>query len=365
MKTKGIWAIVSALVVLGLLIGGFGCAAEAPAPAPSPAPKPAAPEVITWRGQASWNVGPAFGHFTGDTGPAAFGPVWVNWVKEATGGRLIVDLGAPGSIVPPMEQFSAVKEGVLDVVVPGMAAMYAGEMPEGNVEMGLPFAVQTVEEGWDWLNNWGMQEEFVKVYAKHNIFPVIFTGGTLANFGASFPLDTSEAIKGKKIRASGNLMEYVKMLGGSPVSMPWTDVYMAMKLGTIDAYQGAVGALPAEHLEEVTTHFLVYPNLTTFINNILINKDALNALPDDIKEIIMRDSKYVMHCRAATYWMEQQWQIANLTGITWDRWSEEDTKRITKQTIETVWPVVADISPECARLVEMTEEWARAYGKVD
>ena len=356
---KAIWTIAGLLIILSL--GVFNCdeasvqAAEA---------KPST-NVIHWRGQASWNVAPSFGHFKAPTGPAAFGPVWVKWIKEATGGRLIVDLGTPGSIVAPGQQFDAVKKGVLDVVVPGMAAMYAGKMPEGYVEMGLPFACQTVEEGWDWLYNFGMHDEFVKVYDKHNIYPVIFSGGTLAQIGANFPLDTPGSIKGKKIRASGNFGEYVKMLGGSPVSLPWTEVYMAMKLGTIDAYQGAIGALAAEHLEEVSSHFLVYPNLTTFMNNILINKDSLSKLPDDIREIIVRDSKYVMNARAASYWMEQQWQVANLKGLTMVRWSEDDTKRVIKETIEKVWPWVANINPECARLVDMTRRWAKAYGKLD
>jgi len=62
MKKKSIWLVVSVVVVLGLLIGGFGCAQEA-APAPGPAPTktvtktvettvtatPAKPEFKEWK----------------------------------------------------------------------------------------------------------------------------------------------------------------------------------------------------------------------------------------------------------------------------------------------------------------------------
>ena len=52
MKNKRIWTVVSVFVVLGLLIGGFGCAqAPAPATAPAPAPKPTptpTPTPIPW-----------------------------------------------------------------------------------------------------------------------------------------------------------------------------------------------------------------------------------------------------------------------------------------------------------------------------
>ena len=40
MRKKGILVVVSVLVVLALLIGGFGCKAPAPTPTPAPAPKP-------------------------------------------------------------------------------------------------------------------------------------------------------------------------------------------------------------------------------------------------------------------------------------------------------------------------------------
>ena len=44
MKKKGMWIIVSVVVVLGLLMGGFGCAAE---PTPRPASAPAKTVTVT------------------------------------------------------------------------------------------------------------------------------------------------------------------------------------------------------------------------------------------------------------------------------------------------------------------------------
>lgn len=42
MKRKRIWVVVSVLVVLGLLVGGFGCKAPAPEVTPTPTPTPTA-----------------------------------------------------------------------------------------------------------------------------------------------------------------------------------------------------------------------------------------------------------------------------------------------------------------------------------
>jgi TRAP-type C4-dicarboxylate transport system substrate-binding protein len=355
MMRKSRWIIVSMQVFFVFV--GFAITLQAASPARAES------KIIKWKGQSSWNLAPPSGWFKPNTGPAVSGAVWVKWVKEATNGRLLIDLLPPGSLVPVSEQFSAVKKGVFQVVAPTTAGYYAGQMPEGYVEQGMPFSIQTVEEGWDWLYKFGMYDEFVKIYAKHNLFPIIFCGGTMANFGAKFPLDKPDALRGKKIRATGSIGEYVKMLGASPVQMPFTDIYMGLKLGTIDAYQGAVGALGSGHLDEVTKHFLVYPNITTFTNTILINMDAFKALPDDIREIITRDSKHVLHTWAMTFWQEQEWAIANMKNVQVDRWSDKDAKIITKKAIETVWPWVAQISPNNARLVEMTKNWAKAYGK--
>jgi len=365
---KGLLTIVSILLILGLVMGVSGCATSGPAPATPTTPSPAATEVIKWKGQMAWNLKPPFEHFdnAGYTGGTAVAPLWVEWVKEATNGRLIIELEQAGGVVGETELLSAVKDGVLDVAIPANPGMYCGIMPEGNVMMGPPFCIQTVEECWDWLYNFGMYDEFVKVFANHNIYPIMWSSCMIANFGANFPLDSPDAIKGKKVRCSGSVSEYVKMLGGNPVTMAWTDVYQAMKLGTIDAYQGGFGALTTQHLDEVTTYYLINPNITTFTSAAMINLDSLNELPDDIKTILMRDTRYIAGSWNMSMWQESEYEKIVLSEkMTLQSWSDEDSKRIVKQAIETCWPAIADISPECARLIELSKQWAKVYGKID
>ena len=378
MKRHALMLLVAAVAVVSLV--AVGCTPQAPTttttPSPSPSstptatpstPSQASGEVTTWKGQMAWNLKEPFEHFNnaGYTGGTANGPVWAAWLKEATNGRLNIELEPAGSVVSEAELLSAVEEGVLDCVCPANPGMYTGIMPEANIMMGPPFAIQTVTECWDWLYNFGMYDEFVKIFAKHNIYPIFCSSCMIANFGANFPLDDPEAVRGKNVRCSGSIAGVVKLLGGNPVMMAWTDVYEAMRLGTIDMYQGGFGALTTQHLDEVTDYFLIEPNMTTFTNIAMINLDKLNALPDDVKNTLMRDSKYVFGCWNMSMWQESEYEKAILAErMTLQRWSKEDTDRIVKETIETVWPEIAAISPECARLIDMTTEWAETYHKV-
>jgi len=60
MRKKGIWVIVSVVVVLGLLMGGFGCAAPVPTPTPTHSPPCSLPDRSVVHSCS--NCGGNFGH---------------------------------------------------------------------------------------------------------------------------------------------------------------------------------------------------------------------------------------------------------------------------------------------------------------
>ncbi|MFB3895105.1 MAG: hypothetical protein ACE14V_02265 [bacterium] len=76
-----------------------------------------------------------------------------------------------------------------------------------------------------------------------------------AKFGKQFDkkVIVSSSIKGKKIRAAGGALSYyVEAIGGTPVPVPYSEVYMAMKLGTVDGFMQGIVDLEDQKLKEVT-----------------------------------------------------------------------------------------------------------------
>ena len=82
----------------------------------SAAQSPAA-KIIRWHGQANFPTKvPPYGPFgVGQTGAHASMIEWAEWIKESTGGRLLIDWSEPGSIFPPFETDKAIGKGVIPI----------------------------------------------------------------------------------------------------------------------------------------------------------------------------------------------------------------------------------------------------------
>jgi len=391
MKNKGIWVIVSVLVVLGLLMGGFGCAAPSPevtptptpakptptpakptpTPAkPTPAPAPAAPEVITWRGQNAYPLTPALDRFPGygATAPITGGSsaFYAEWIKQRTGGRLIIDVAPPGSIVPVADMMTATEKGTLDFAGLAYGGFHTGIIPEANIEIGLPFAWSNPEEAWDGYYHWGIMDILREAYAEHNIWLFSWGMGDLYHFGTTFDVPGPEAIKGKRIRALGVYGKYVEALGGTAQVIPWAELYMAAKLGTVDGAIFGTGGLEDVKLKEVLKYYVVDPNPNTIGASFYINQDSLDALPEDIRDIIVTDTRYVMAGWAMAYYINEHRIPAQTAaeGYTQPvKWSAEDTAYVTAIGVG-LWDDVAAASPRAKKLVDLVKEQMKDIGKM-
>ncbi len=78
----------------------------------------------------------------------------------------------------------------------------------------------------------------------------------------------------------------VKKFGAVPVNIPPAEMYMALKLKTVDGVMHSAAALDQYKLKEVVTHVIYEPNVSALVGNLLINMDSLKALPEDIRTLV-------------------------------------------------------------------------------
>ena len=64
------------------------------------------------------------------------------------------------------------------------------------------------------------------------------------------------------------------------MSIPAPEMYMALKLGTVDGAVFSMVALEDMKLKEVWKYFIVVQIVTTLVCSFLINMNSFNALPD-------------------------------------------------------------------------------------
>jgi TRAP-type C4-dicarboxylate transport system substrate-binding protein len=357
MRNRRIALVTGLLVAFVLVMGPIIAQAQT-----------SSPSVIHWKGQCAYasTVAP-FGPFgRGYAGIYAHFWWWAEWVKKASGGRLVIDLVEPGAVFPIGEADLAVGKSVVQVAI-GMGSYFGGRMPETDVEGGGVFQWENNEQNYECITKYGLGKALQKVYAKRNLMWLPGYAGAIIGVGTNFPAPNPAALKGKKLRTTGMWADYIRMLGGSPVNLPWGEMYMAMKLGTIDGYVAGPGVFEDLKMKEVTKGFVYPPLISTSPSGIIINMHAFKALPPDLQELLERDSGYVIYAGSHNLHNQQDWILkmaAQQYGVKIYTWSPEEIQQITQQVVEEIYPRTAARSKDCAELVEIVKKQMRDYGRI-
>lgn len=351
MEKRGVWIVMGLLVIFSLMMVSF-CYAQAP---------------IKWKGQNAYTPPADVGPFKGSVVGSGNGPiVFAKWLNRETKGQVQLEVAQSGAIVPVSQMFNAVSKGVLDFAGLYYGGFHSGIMPETDIEIGLPFAWEQPEEAWDAYFNRGLIDEIRKIYAEHNLYWIPAISNTRYSFGTRFPIPNPDALKGKKIRALGIYGELVKRLGGSPVVVPAGEMYMALKLGTIDGSIFGLENLENNKLKEVWTHYVFTPNLNTIVGSFLINMDSFKKLPPEIRRLIDDNAKHViLENTMNNYVWDLYWATKASKEYPFKLvyWSDQDIAKVRKIGFG-LWDSVAAKSPRCAKLVEIVKTQMRELGKL-
>lgn len=366
-----VWRVLAATLILTLAVAG--CAAP-PAPAPKTdttvgsgpaAAKPAA--AIVWKGQTAYTPPTDYGPYQSGVVTCPGSTIaFNNWIKQETKGGLAIDIAAAGAIVPVAQMYEAVSKGALDFAGLYYGGFHTGVMPETDVEIGLPFAWESGEEAWDAYYNRGMLAELQKIYAEQNIyFMPVFCNSTYS-FGTTFPAPNLESLKGKKIRALGIYGDLMKAVDASPVVVAGPEMYMALKLGTIDGAIYGLETLWPQKLYEVWKYYVTVPNLNSIVGSYLINLDKWKALPDEYRQLIEGNGKYFMlGVSTNNYTWELYWaaKAAKESPFQLVQWPSDDVAKIRKIGFG-LWDRVAGKSARSAKLVDIVRKQMAEIGKL-
>lgn len=215
-------------------------------------------------------------------------------VERLSSGRLTIKVFGAGQLVPALEGFDAVSQGVAEMGHDG-AYYWKGKNLAAPFFTTLPFGLNAQEMN-AWLHYGGGMELWRELYAQYNLVP--FAGGNTGVQMAGWfnrEINTIEDLKGLKMRIPGLGGEVFTRAGGTAVSMAGGDIYTSMQTGVIDATEwvGPYNDL-AFGLHQVAQYYY-YPGwhepgpTLEFI----VNKTAYDALPDDLQAIIEVASRAV------------------------------------------------------------------------
>ncbi|MGQ9859757.1 MAG: TRAP transporter substrate-binding protein DctP [Thermodesulfobacteriota bacterium] len=342
-KRRRSWAWMAAGVVLavGLLTGIQ--------------PSHSAEKVIKWKCQSHW-----------PTASSSYKDSLlrlVENVKSRTNGRLVIEPFAAESLVPSPEIFSAVKRGMIEMgtASPGY---FRDQVPLAGIASGLPFAFRQVWECAYFHKVLGFEQMMRDACAPHGVY--LSTDKVYpTEMVSKKPIEKMEDFKGLKVRSSGVLANFLTALGGAGSYIPGPEIYPALASGVIDAaHWGAVQGAASMGFYDVCKYH-VKPGLNIASTDVwLINQKAMDALPADIKEVLLWSLEEQFWFRTNQYEYLEAVTLAKVQkekGVKVIVLPPEEQKKITEVAVK-IWDAEAKKAPENAKAVELLKNFLKDLG---
>ncbi|MDX1442435.1 MAG: TRAP transporter substrate-binding protein [Gammaproteobacteria bacterium] len=277
----------------GLALGGLAaCGQEQKSGAASVASS--SQQTFEWKMVTTWPEGfPGLG-----TGAERLAKL----ITAMSGGRINVKLYAAGELVPALEVFDAVSGGTVEL---GHGASYywKGKAPAAQFFAAVPFGMNAQEMN-GWLYYGGGQQLWDKVYAPFNLKPFP-AGNTGVQMGGWFnkPINTTRDLQGLRMRIPGLGGEVLKRAGGVPVTLPGGEIFTSLKTGVIDATEwvGPWNDLAFGLHQAAKYYYTPGWHEPGSVLECMVNMDAYNTLPDDLKLVVENACKAINMDMLAEY----------------------------------------------------------------
>lgn len=239
--------------------------------------QPAWAQTFDWKLQSVWST-PA----TND-GLKLF----ADNVKKETNGKVNIKVYGANELVKIEGTLAAVQSGAIQMAC--SAGPYnAGQIPEANVEFGLPFTWRNWGEAWEAWTKYGLRELIQEAYAEKGLRLITIQPASEYVLMSTKPVRKVEDLKGLKIRVVGLTAKVYQELGASPVNVPGAEQYVALQRGTADATVYPVFVLDAYKLKEVIKCIVMPSVISPPTTELFMNLDLWKGLPKDVQEGIER-----------------------------------------------------------------------------
>lgn len=260
-----------------------------------------AQESVTWRVQSHWPQSSSSYtdslEYLRDT------------LDERTEGRLKLELHAAGGLFGHDEIFNAVRRGIIEMGTISPAYIM-GEVPTAGIAYGLPNAFQNTWEAAYFFKHMGLEDMVREEAAQHGVFystdKVYPTEMVLVR-----KPETMDDFNSLNIRSSGTLQTFLTDSGAATNSIPGSELYQALTSGVVDgAHWGAVQGALSMSLYEIAKYHVRPPLNIGGIDAFVVNQEAIDALPEDVRQIFHHAMEEQFWRRTNEYIYQEQVALA-------------------------------------------------------
>jgi len=209
-------------------------------------------------------------------------------LDQKSGGKLKLDVVMSNGLAKgEAAHLEGAQLGTIDIVPIGSAPI-GGMFDAVYQALDLPFFWSSREQVWKVMDGPIGQELLKRMDAK-GVKGFCFGGGWgFRNMMVNKrPIYTPEDMKGltMRVQESPAYVAFMKALGANPVPMPYVEVYLAMKQGTIDGMELPSFTMTSDKFQEVTRYYSLtrhsYPPIGYFMN-----LKRYQSLPPDLQKVV-------------------------------------------------------------------------------
>lgn len=209
-------------------------------------------------------------------------------LEQKSGGRLKLDVVISNGLAKgEAAHLEGAQLGTIDIVPIGSAPI-GGMFEPAYQALDLPFFWSSREQVWKVMDG-PIGQDLLKRMEGKGVKGFCFGGGWgFRNMMVNKrPIYTPEDMKGLTIRVqeSPTYVAFMKALGANPVPMPYVEVYLAMKQGTIDGMELPSFTMTSDKFQEVTKYYSLtrhsYPPIAYFMS-----MKRYQSLPADLQKIV-------------------------------------------------------------------------------
>lgn len=232
------------------------------------------------------------------------------YINKLSGGSLEVKVFGANELVPPLGVFDFVSSGGAEMGHSG-AYYWKGKTEAAQFFSSVPFGMTSQE-----MNSWLYYGDGIKlweeVYENFNLIPRP-AGNTGVQMGGWFnkEINTTNDLKGLKMRIPGLGGEVLARAGGTPFTLAGAEIFTSLQTGVIDATEWVGPYNDRAFGLHKAAKYYYYPGWHEPGPSLecIINKDAYNSLSDQHKSIID------IACKAANVDMISDYMAKNYQAL--------------------------------------------------
>lgn len=210
-------------------------------------------------------------------------------VEERTDGDITIEIFPAGQLGGEVQSIQAARNGNQDLIVTGTPAL-TGTAPE-FLALDLPYLFNDLDDANDFLQG-PVGDDLLDGLKEYGLIGLGFTSSLERNVFANKAVQSLDDFENLNIRVveSDGYIDAYKALGAQPTPMAYSEVYLSLQQGVIDAGEAAADTMITDKFMEVATHY----NLTKshfYPVVLIISEKSWNLLSEEQQEIMAEAAK--------------------------------------------------------------------------